>query len=399
MWRPGSKVALEEALRERLAAIPGVNYNFTQPIAMRVDELVSGVKSDVAVKLFGEDLDTLASTANRIAGVVQKVRGAREVNIEQVQGQTFLNIHINRAALARYGSSVAHVQELIEAAIGGRQVGEIIEGQRRFEIMVKLPESRRGSIEAIEDLLIDTPQGGLVPLKQVAAVRLEEGPAQVSREQGQRRIVVETNVVGRDIGSFVSEARLAIKEKVRIPDTYFIEWGGQFENQERAMQRLTFVVPLSIGIIFLLLYSTFQSLRLASLVLLIRPLTTVGGVLALWIRGLHLSVSASIGFIALFGIAVLNGIVMVSTMNRLLESGLESEQAAEQGAVSRLRAVLMTALVASLGFIPMALSTGTGAEIQRPLATVVIGGLATATLLTLYVLPTLYAWIVRPARH
>lgn len=398
-WRFHTKSELEEAMRKRLAEIPGINYNFTQPIAMRVDELVSGVKSDVAVKLYGEDLEVLTQTANRIAGVVQKVPGAREVNVEQVEGQTYLNIRINRQALARYGSSVSHVQELIEGAIGGRAVGQVIEGQRRFDIMVKLPEANRGSIEAIRGLLIDTPGGGMVPLSQVADIAMEEGPAQVSREDGSRRIVVEANVVGRDIGSFVAEAKQAIKAQVDVPPNYFIAWGGQFENQERAMERLMLVVPISILLIFLLLYTTFNSFKQAMLIMLILPLATVGGVLALWVRGLHLSVSAAIGFIALFGIAVLNGIVLVSIINKLRAEGMATPEAAVEGAVTRLRPVLMTALVASLGFIPMALSTGAGAEIQRPLATVVIGGLATATFLTLYVLPTLYVWFERDRKQ
>jgi cobalt-zinc-cadmium resistance protein CzcA len=398
-WRFHTKSELEEAMRKRLAEIPGVNYNFTQPIAMRVDELVSGVKSDVAVKLYGEDLEVLTKTANRIAGVVQKVPGAREVNVEQVEGQTYLNIRINRQALARYGSSVNHVQELIEGAIGGRAVGQVIEGQRRFDIMVKLPETNRGSVESIRGLLIDTPGGGMIPLSQVADIAMEEGPAQVSREDGSRRIVVETNVVGRDIGSFVAEAKQAIKAQVNVPPNYFIAWGGQFENQERAMGRLMLVVPISILLIFLLLYTTFNSFKQAGLIMLILPLATVGGVLALWMRGLHLSVSAAIGFIALFGIAVLNGIVLVSIINKLRAEGMATPEAAVEGAVTRLRPVLMTALVASLGFIPMALSSGAGAEIQRPLATVVIGGLATATFLTLYILPTLYVWFERDRRR
>ncbi|MNK37107.1 Cobalt-zinc-cadmium resistance protein CzcA [compost metagenome] len=394
-WKHASKAALEEAMRERLSEIPGVNYNFTQPIAMRVDELISGVKSDVAVKLFGEDLDVLSRSANQIAAAIRKVPGAREVNVEQVEGQTYLNIKINRLALARYGSSVDHVQEVIEAAIGGRSVGELIEGQRRFDILVKLPEEHRGSMEAISNLLIDTPQGGLVPLSQVADIRMEEGPSQVSRENTQRRIVVEANVEGRDIGSFVAEAQRTLKGEVKLPANTFMSWGGEFENQERAMKRLGLVVPVAILTIFFLLYTAFHSLRQATLVILILPLATIGGIAALWLRGLHLSVSASIGFIALFGIAVLNGIVLLSTINRLREEGASIQEAATEGAIQRLRPVLMTALVASLGFIPMALSTGTGAEVQRPLATVVIGGLITATLLTLYVLPTLYVWFER----
>lgn len=396
-WQQPNKDALVEAMRERLARIPGVNYNFTQPIAMRVDELVSGVKSDVAVKLFGEDLDVLTRTANRIAKAVQGVPGAREVNVEQVEGQTYLNIKIDRAAIARYGTSVGHVQELIEGSIAGRTVSQVIEGQRRFDIVVKLPEANRGSLEGIRSLLIDTPRGGMVPLSQVASIKMEEGPGQVSREDSQRRVVIEANVAGRDIGSFVADAKQAIKAQVEIPPTYFITWGGQFENQERAMQRLAVVVPLSILLIFFLLYTTFNSIKQAFMVLMILPLATVGGITALWVRGLHLSVSAAIGFIALFGIAVLNGIVLMSTVNKLRAEGLSPEDAALEGARIRLRPVLMTALVASLGFIPMALSTGAGAEMQRSLATVVIGGLISATLLTLYVLPTLYAVFERAA--
>lgn len=395
-WKHASKDELIDSMRERLAEIPGVNYNFTQPIAMRVDELVSGVKSDVAVKIFGDDLDVLAETGDKIADAVRKVPGAREVNVEQVAGQTYLNIKPDRQALARYGVSIGRVQELIEAAIGGKAVSELIEGQRRFAILIKLPEAQRGSLEAIEGILVDTPSGGRVPLSQVASIRMEEGPAQVSREDAQRRIVVEANVADRDIGSFVADAKQAIERQVELPPNYFITWGGQFENQERAMGRLAIVVPLSILMIFFLLYSTFNSVKQGLLVLTILPLATIGGVLSLWIRGLHLSVSAAIGFIALFGIAVLNGIVLVSIINKLHDEGMPLEEAAIEGARTRLRPVLMTALVAGMGFIPMALSTGAGAEIQRPLATVVIGGLISATFLTLYILPTLYIWFMRP---
>jgi cobalt-zinc-cadmium resistance protein CzcA len=392
-WRYGSKEALEDALRDALAAIPGVNYNFTQPIAMRVDELVTGVKSDVAVKLFGEDLGVLARTAGRIAGAIRDVPGAREVNVEQVEGQTYLDVRPDREALARYGVSVGHVQGLIEGAIGGLATGDLVEGQRRFPIVAKLPDASRSSRQAVAGLLVDTPAGGAIPLGQVAKVELGLGPAQVGREDAQRRIVVEANVVGRDIGSFVAEAQRAIRERVEVPENYFLTWGGQFENQERAMRRLSIVVPLAIAGIFLLLYASFRSARQAAIVLSILPLATVGGVLALWARGLHLSVSAAIGFVALFGIAVLNGVVLVETINRLRDEGAPLEEAVAEGAVTRLRPVLMTALVASLGFVPMALSTGAGAEIQRPLATVVIGGLLSATFLTLFVLPSVYAWV------
>ena len=392
-WRFPSKAALEDALRDALAAIPGVNYNFTQPIAMRVDELVSGVKSDVAVKLFGDDLRILSRTADQIAAAIRDVPGAREINVEQVEGQTYLDVKPDRDALARYGVSVGHVQSLIEGAIGGQVVGDIVEGQRRFAIVAKLPDASRSSRQAVAGMLVDTPDGGAVPLDQVAAVTMARGPAQVSRENAQRRIVVEANVAGRDIGSFVADAQRAIREKVAMPPTYFVTWGGQFENQERAMQRLMVVVPAAIGGIFLLLFLSFRSGCQAAIVLSILPLATVGGVLALWVRGLHLSVSAAIGFVALFGVAVLNGIVLVETINRLRAEGREVDEAVLEGSVTRLRPVLMTALVASLGFVPMALSTGAGAEIQRPLATVVIGGLITATFLTLFVLPTAYAWL------
>ena len=411
-WRMADKDALVEAIRERLDRIPGVNYNFTQPIAMRVDELVSGVKSDVAVKLFGDDLATLERVSAQIAGAVRQVPGAREVNVEQVAGQTYLNIALDRGAMARYGTTPDHVQELIEGAIGGRPVSYVVQGQRRFDVVVKLPEERRGSLEAIRGLYIDTPGGERIPLSQVASIKTEEGPAQVSREDAQRRVVIEANVAGRDIGSFVADAEAAIARDVKLPENYFLVWGGQFENQRRAMARLAIVVPVAIGLIFFLLYTTFNSVRQAGLVMAILPLATIGGVVALWLRGLHLSVSAAVGFIALFGIAVLNGIVMVSIINKLRDEGPEAEtmgigsdglpvhEAALQGAAMRLRPVLMTALVAGLGFVPMALSHGAGAEMQRPLATVVIGGLITATLLTLYVLPTLYVWLEpdRPRR-
>lgn len=392
-WERWSKDELIADMRKKLAGFPGVNISFTQPIAMRVDELVSGVKSDIAVKIFGDDLDLLAKSGAQVAQAIRDVPGSREVAVEQIQGQTYLNIRIDRRALARYGSSVGHVQELIEAAIGGRAVSSVIEGQRRFDIVVRLPEARRGSVEAIRDLLIDTADGQLVPLSQVARVALEEGPAQVSREQGQRRIVVEANLVGRDIASFVADAKVVIAERVKLPPTYFLRWSGQFEQQERAMARLAIVVPIAIMLIAVLLYTAFRSVRQAALIMGVLPLAIVGGVAALWLRGLHLSVSAAIGFIALFGIVVLNGVVLVSTINRTRLTTPDAAEAAISGAVTRLRPVLMTALVASFGFIPMALSTGAGAEIQRPLATVVIGGLFTATLLTLLVLPIAYAWM------
>lgn len=393
-WKSAStKDELVEKMVEELKHVPGVNYNITQPIAMRVDELVSGVKSDIAIKLFGGDLKILKEKADEIANVVSSVKGAADVLVEQTAGQTYLNIYINRDAIARYGLNVADVQRIVEIAIGGKISTEVFEGQIRFGVLVRYPENRRGDIQAIENTLVNLPNGGTVPLSQVARIVAEEGPVQVSREYGQRRIVIECNVRGRDIGSFVAEAQTKIEQGVQIPVGYYITWGGQFEHQESATRRLLIVVPLSIFIIFVLLFTTFGNIRHSMLILLNLPFALSGGILALLIRGLHLSVSASIGFIALFGVAVLNGVVLVSYINQLLKEGHELEFAIIRGASDRLRPVLMTALVASLGFIPMALSQGTGAEVQRPLATVVIGGLVTSTLLTLFVLPVVYRWI------
>lgn len=393
-WKTAeSKEELVEKMVEELKHIPGVNYNITQPIAMRVDELVSGVKSDVAIKLFGDDLKILKEKADQIADAVKNVSGATDVSTEQISGQTYLNMYIDRSAIARYGLNVNDVQRIVEIAIGGRVATEVIEGQARFGVLVRYPESSRGDIQGIENTLVSIPSGGAIPLVQLARIVAEEGPVQVSREYGQRRIVVECNVRGTDIGTFVAEAKRQIETSVNIPAGYYITWGGQFENQERATQRLLVVIPLSIFVIFVLLFMTFGNLRHSFLLLLNLPFALSGGIIALLLRDLHMSVSASIGFIALFGVAVLNGIVMISYINQLLKEGHELTFAIVKGASDRLRPVLMTALVASFGFIPMALSHGTGAEVQRPLATVVIGGLITSTLLTLIVLPLIYEWL------
>jgi cobalt-zinc-cadmium resistance protein CzcA len=389
----GTKDELVEQMVDELQHIPGVNFNITQPIAMRVDELVSGVKSDIAIKLFGDDLDVLKQKADVIAEVVGGISGAADVSTELVSGQTYLNIYIDRAAIARYGLNVSDVQDVIGIAIGGRAAAEVLEGQARFDVLVRYEESERSDIQAIGNTLVNLPSGGTVPLSQVSRITTEEGPVQVSRELAQRRIVIECNVRGRDIGSFVAETQKMIDENVELPPGYYITWGGQFEHQESAMRRLAIVVPLSIFIIFVLLFTAFGNLRHALLILLNLPFALSGGIFALLLRDLHLSVSASIGFIALFGVAVLNGIVLVSHINQLLKTGHDLEFSIIRGASDRLRPVLMTALVASFGFIPMALSQGTGAEVQRPLATVVIGGLVTSTLLTLFVLPVLYRWI------
>ncbi|MDP2884738.1 MAG: efflux RND transporter permease subunit [Ignavibacteria bacterium] len=399
-WKTAeTKVELVKQMVEELKHVPGVNYNITQPIAMRVDELVSGVKSDVAIKLFGDELTVLKEKAERIAEIVRAVPGASDVATEQVAGQTYLNIYIDRGSIARYGLNVTAVQRIIEIAIGGKVATEVIEGQARYGVLVRYPESIRGDIQGIANTLVSLPKGGSVPLSQIATITAEEGPVQVSREYGQRRIVVECNVRGTDIGTFVAAAKKKIEASLNLPAGYYITWGGQFEHQESAMNRLLVVVPLSIFIIFVLLFTTFGNLRHTMLILLNLPFALCGGVVALLIRDLPLSVSASIGFIALFGVAVLNGVVMISYINQLLDEGHDLTIAIIKGSSDRLRPVLMTALVASFGFIPMALSHGTGAEIQRPLATVVIGGLVTSTLLTMFVLPVLYSLIESRRRN
>ncbi|OGF97751.1 MAG: hypothetical protein A2Z06_01725 [Candidatus Glassbacteria bacterium RBG_16_58_8] len=393
-WKTArTKEDLVEKMVEELRQIPGVNYNFTQPIAMRVDELVAGVKSDLAIKLFGDDLDLLEHKAEEIASIVREISGAEDVSVEQIAGQTYLNVYIDRAEIGRYGLNVADVQQIIEIAIGGKVASEILEGNKRFDVVVRYPEDRRSDIDAIGRSLVHLPNGGHVPLSQVARVTAEKGPVQVSREFGQRRIAVECNVRGRDIGGFVGEAQRRISEKVKLPAGYYMTWGGQFEHQRSATRRLLLVVPLSIVIIFALLFTTFGNFRHSLLILANLPFALSGGIIALWIRDLHISVSASIGFIALFGVAVLNGVVLVTYMNQLRGQGISVHLAVVRGASERLRPVLMTALVAMLGFIPMALSHGTGAEVQRPLATVVIGGLVTSTLLTLFILPAVYQWM------
>ena len=386
---------LVDALAEELKRVPGVSYNFTMPMAMRLDETISGIKADVALKIFGEDPATLDRLAERALRVIGAVPGAADAQMEIVSGVAELRIEIDRDALARYALNVADVRDLMDAAVGGKAVSEMIEGQRRFAIVVRLPERYRADDQAIRELLLFAPGGERVPLGQVARVSLARGPEVISRENGQRRIVVQANVRGRDLGSFVAEAEARLNAELNLPPGYSVDWGGQFENQQRAMSRLAIVVPVSILIIFALLFATFGSVPQAFLILLNVPFALVGGVAMLWLRGLNLNISAAIGFIALFGVAVLNGIVLVSHINHLRKRGEDMRQAILEGAGTRLRPVLMTALVASLGFLPMALSQSTGAEVQRPLASVVIGGLISATLLTLFLLPVLYPWFSR----
>jgi cobalt-zinc-cadmium resistance protein CzcA len=393
-----TKEELIEKLDEKLKDVPGVVYNFTQPLAMRLDEVISGVKADVAVKLFGDDPATLEREARKIENILRRVRGVADLQTEAMGGAGELQIAVNRAELARYGLRVEDVKELIETAVGGGVTTEVIDGRKRFDVVVRLPEARRKDIETLRGLLVPAPGGERVTLGQVAAIRTAEGPEVVNREDAQRRVVIQSNVRGRDIGGFVAEAQASIERELKLPAGYYITWGGEFENTQRAMKRLYIVVPLALLLIFLLLYSTFDSIRYAALIIANVPFALVGGVAAVWMRGFNLSLSTAVGFIALFGVAVLNGLVLVSHINSLRENGLELREAVLEGASARLRPVLMTALVASLGFVPMALSTAPGAEVQRPLATVVIGGLITSTLLTLFVLPTLYELIEERTR-
>ncbi len=394
-WRSGrSKSELVEEMAARLNNdVPGMGYSFTQPIEMRFNELIAGVRSDVAVSVFGDDLDTLERLGRRIGDTLRGIRGAADVQAEQVQGLPVLRIRVDHARAARYGIAVADVLGVVEAIRAGRPVGVVMDGVRRYDIVVKFDLPIDADVATIGNLPVLDPDGHPVPLAQLAELRLEQGPAQISREFGQRRLIVECNVRGRDLESFVAEARRAVESTLEKPDGYYLAWGGTFEQLERDRRRLMIVVPLALLAIFTLLYATFGSVRSALVVYTGVPLAAVGGVLALWLRGIPFSISAGVGFIALFGVAVLNGVVMVSAIRRLRAAGTSLRDAVRRGCEERLRPVLMTALVASFGFVPMALSTSAGAEVQRPLATVVIGGLVTSTLLTLVVLPTLYAWL------
>lgn len=374
--------------------VPGNVFSYSQPIELRMQELIAGVRSDIGIALYGEDLDVLKEKADDIVRIVSQVPGAADTKAEQITGSPSLRIRVNRDAIARYGINASQVLDTVEA-LGGKVVGQVLEGQRRFDVQVRFRESDRQDIDHIKSIKIADPQGRLIPLDQLARISVEQGPNQISRESIQRRISVETNVRGRDIATFVRDAQNAVAEKVKLPSGYFIEWGGQFKNLQDATSRLLIVVPLALFLIFVLLYTTFNSAGTAAMIFLNVPLAATGGVLALFFRGLPFSISAAVGFIALFGVAVLNGVVLVSYINRMRESGMDAKAAAFLGAEIRLRPVLMTALVASLGFVPMALSNGAGAEVQRPLATVVIGGLMIEPLLTLLVLPTIYPWFVR----
>lgn len=388
-----SKTELVEKMSKALEdGVPNASFSFSQPIELRVSELISGVRSDIAIKLFGDDLDTLKKSGDEIGRAVSQVPGAEDVKVEATTGLPQLQIKPDRAAISRYGINVADVNELVESIVAGKEAGLVYEGEQRFNLVVRLEDESSRDIETIKNLLVPAPNGARVPLSQLADIQLVEGPAQISREDTRRRIGVELNVRGRDIGSFVQEAQEKIEQQVKLPPGYYVTWGGTFENLQRASARLLIVVPLALFLIFVLLFTTFGSVKQALLIYTGIPFAVVGGIFALLLRGMPFSISAGVGFIALFGVAVLNGVVMVSYINKLREEGKSVADAVREGAETRLRPVLMTALVASLGFIPMAIATSAGAEVQRPLATVVIGGLITSTLLTLLILPTLYGW-------
>ncbi|TVV75498.1 efflux RND transporter permease subunit [Sphingomonas solaris] len=385
------KAELVEALERRLATLPGNVYEISQPIQMRFNELIAGVRGDVAVKVFGDDYAAMGDTAERIADILRKTEGATDVKVEQTEGLPMLDIKPDRAAMARLGLSARDVQDVVAAAVGGREAGMIFEGDRRFPVVIRLSDEDRADFETLGQVPVPTPSGAFVPLSTVAELRVVDGPNQIGRENGKRRIVVQANVRGRDVASVVGDAKAAIARDVRLPAGFYLEWGGQFENLASARARLALVVPLCFVAILALLFGALGSVRDAAIVFTGVPLALVGGVLALLLRGMPFSISAAVGFIALSGVAVLNGLVMVTSIQQLVAAGRPRATAAREGALARLRPVAMTALVASLGFVPMALGSGAGAEVQKPLATVVIGGLVSATLLTLFVLPILYA--------
>jgi cobalt-zinc-cadmium resistance protein CzcA len=392
-WQSAStQEELGGVIRERLGRVPGVLVNFTQPIAMTVDELLEGVRAELAIKVFGDDLDLLQSTAEEVSRAVSTVRGSADVQVDQVSGTPQLIIRVDRKAVARYGINVEVVQATIRASVGGEVAGEVFEGVRRFDILVRFAPEYRESVDSIQNLIVAGPAGLRVPLAELASVEEVVGPRQITREGNQRFVTVQCNVLGRDIGSFVEEAQAVVERAVELPPGYVVTWGGQFRLQQEANRRLAVVVPVTLLAVLLLLYASFQSWKNAFLILLNIPLALVGGIAALAISGQNLSVPASVGFIALFGIALGNGMVLVSAINQLMEKGLDRGAASIEGAALRLRAVLMTAATTALGLMPLLLSTGVGSEVQRPLATVVVGGLLTSTAVTLFFLPAFYEW-------
>ena len=387
-----SKEELTNEMRKSLESIAGISFGFSQPIQCRIDELVAGTRAQLIVKLFGEDIDVLNNKSAEIAKVLSSIKGGTDLATEKVSGQPYLTVNIDRSKIARYGLNISDVQSVIEMAVAGKSASKFYEENRSFDITVRLPEEKRNSLEAIKNIIVTTKSGMNVPLEQLADVKMIEGPVQISRQDGIRRIGIEMNISGRDIGSFVAEAKQKIKQKVKLPAGYYLTWGGQFENQQRAMNKLMIIGPVAIGLILLLLYVTFRSIRLSLLVISNLPFALIGGIFALFISGQYLSVPASVGFVVLFGVAVLNGLVLVSRISQLREEGLDLQEAIRKGSLDRLRPVLMTASIAIFSLIPMLLAGGTGSEIQKPLATVVVGGLITSTLLTLLIIPSVYSW-------
>ncbi len=384
---------IAEKMNDKLTEnLPGMQVVMAQPISDRVDEMVTGVRSDVAVKVFGDDLAVLKLLADEIAAVAGNIAGARDIRVERLTGQQYLNITIDRQAIARHGLNAADIHEVIETAIAGKIATEIYQGERRFSAAVRLPEDFRNSITTISNLMLTSPNGARVPLGNVTKITLNDGPAQISREMGKRRIVVGINVHDRDLGGFVAELQQAVNKKVKLPESYYLQWGGQFQNMERALGHLKLIIPVTIAAIFFLLFMLFNSLRFAALIILVLPFASIGGIISLYVSGEYLSVPASVGFIALWGIAVLNGVVLVSYIRGLRAGGLSQALAIRQGCEQRFRPVMMTATVALLGLMPFLFATGPGSEVQKPLAIVVIGGLITSTFLTLVVLPLLYGW-------
>ncbi|NBT10048.1 MAG: efflux RND transporter permease subunit [Betaproteobacteria bacterium] len=383
---------IDEDIRQRLSTIPGVQIVLSQPISERVDEMVTGVRSQLAVKIFGDDLKELRDLSEQVARILRSVAGSKDIRIERLSGQQALTIEIDRKAIARHGVNVADVQALIETAVGGKDVTTLYEGERRYSVIVRFPAEQRSTVEAIGKMLVNAPDGAQLPLSSLAHIELVDGPAQISRESGKRRVVVGANVEGRDLAGFVAEVQQRLDTEVKLPEGYRFVYGGQFENMERAMGTLAIIVPLTIAAIFFLLFLLFNSVKLAALIIMVLPFASIGGVIGLFITGEYLSVPASVGFIALWGIAVLNGVVLVTCIKRLREDGVELTTAVREGCVQRFRPVMMTATVALLGLVPFLFATGPGSEVQRPLAIVVIGGLLSSTLLTLVVLPTLYRW-------
>jgi cobalt-zinc-cadmium resistance protein CzcA len=387
-----SREEFNEEMREALSTIPGIGFGFSQPIQCRIDELVAGTRAQLIVRVHGNDLDVLNAKAGEIARVLQSMEGCADLMVEKVKGQPYLTINIDRKRIARYGLNVEDIQDVIETAIAGRAASKLFEENRSVDMVVRLPEDRRNSVDAIASIPVTTSTGANIPLAQLADVAMTEGPVQISREDGIRRVGIELNISGRDIGGFVAEAKQRIRERVHLPSGTYLTWGGQFENQQRAMNKLMVIGPIAVLLILLLLYLSFRSIRDAVMVIMNLPFALIGGVVSLWISGQYLSIPASVGFIVLFGVAVLNGVVLLTRINQLRADGIPVNEAVREGAMSRLRPVLMTALISVFSLLPMLFATGAGTEIQKPLATVVVGGLITSTMLTLLVLPVVYGW-------